>query len=220
MDKKYRIAKSSLSDKVYHALREAILEGDLTPGQPLMENQLAKMLNVSKTPVRQALAALEKEGLVTGNTWQSKRVVDTDAQSLYELYLVREVLEGLAARLASANIDPKAIGKLQAHILKSEECLQKGDVTGFLEEDLNFHILISQVAGNKVLLDLLENIRSRIFLAQHLTAVRGGRAHLSIMEHKDIFTAIKNSDPIGAEKCMFNHISNLKEVIMGNMGGN
>lgn len=220
MIKKFKITKSSLSDKVYHALREAILEGDLPPGQPLMENQLAEMLNVSKTPVRQALTALEKEGLIIGNSWQSKKVVDTDAQSLYELYLVREVLEGLAARLASANINLNTIGKLEEHILKSEECLQKGDVTGFLEEDLNFHILISQAAENKVLLDLLENIRSRIFLAQHLTAVHGKRAHLSIMEHKDILTAIKKGNPTGAEKCMTSHISNLKEVIKGNIGGN
>jgi len=202
-------------DKVYSILSKAIFRGDLKPGQRLFESKLAKLMRVSRTPVREAIIELGQKGLVVPSPPKGVKVAPLPTiEELTEFYDINSVLRGLAARKAARNITPLQIKHLQEIILQSEQSLREGSLKEIFKLNKKFHQIIEKSSNNKELIFLLDNVykRSRERFSEILS--RKKRQKESIKEHKAILKALIKKDEELAEKLMKKHIENGKEDLL------
>ena len=137
-----------LRDVVFHTLREAILKGELKPGERLMELQLASKLGVSRTPIREAIRMLEQEGLAVTIPRRGAEVARMTEKDMKDVLQIREVLDELAVRLACDNITKEEIKELEKQMLQFENSTKQGDIKKIAEADVAFHDTIYPAAGN------------------------------------------------------------------------
>ena len=202
-------------DKVYSILSKAIFRGDLKPGQRLVESKLAKLMKVSRTPVREAIIELIQKGLAVPSPPKGVKVAPLPTtKELTEFYDISSVLRGLAARKAACNITPQEIKQLQEIIAKSEQSLKEGFLKEIFKLNKKFHQTIEKSSNNKELLFLLDNVykRSRERFSEILS--RKKRQEKSIEEHKAILEALIKKDEELAEQLMRKHIENGKEDLL------
>ena len=202
-------------DKVYSILSKAIFRGDLKPGQRLVESKLAKLMKVSRTPVREAIIGLIQKGLAVPSPPKGVKVAPLPTtKELTEFYDISSVLRGLAARKAACNITPREIKHLQEIILQSEQSLREGSLKEIFKLNKKFHQTIEKSSNNKELLFLLDNVyeRSRERFSEILS--RKKRQKESIEEHKVILEALIKRDEELVEQLMKKHIENGKEDLL------
>lgn len=200
-------SSTSRSDFVYSALRKAIHDGVLQPGQRLREVEIAKELGVSRTPVREALTRLESSGLAAHRPPRGLMVAQLDRQQVLELYAVRENLEGLAARLSSRHASWAETSTLR-ELLRQEEELVDGDPSVLADLNRKFHAVIYDAAHNRYLLDILRSIRGTQALLEGTSLAIPDRSHSAHQEHLEIVDAIDDRDPVRAELKAREHIRN------------
>jgi len=205
----------SKTEKVYKILQEDIIERRLLPGQRLVERELIERLGVSKTPVREALARLKKDGLVKGSLHQSVFVTRILRKDAVEIYDLREVLEGLAAKGAAEKITPKKVEELHSIIKLSEECVKENDLKEYARLDLEFHSLIGMISGNERLCEIMQHLhyQTRLLMSTSMT-LPGRGAKISLSEHKKIVEAIIDQNPELAEKMAKEHIRNTRKAVL------
>ena len=165
---------------VYEALRTHILDGDLPPGTPLVEAALAKRLGVSRTPIREALRRLEQDTLVE-RVHRGLQVRARSPAEILEIYEVRIVLEGTAARAASqrfTEIDRIRLRQLAASLAQRQSL------------NLQFHKAIWQASHNQTLIDVLERLHVHLYRYPDTTYALPGRAQSSLEEHEELMDAI------------------------------
>lgn len=206
---------SSKTERVYKALLENIIERKLLPGQRLLERDLIQKLGVSKTPIREALVRLREDGLVEGTLYQSAfvaRILRKDAAEIYDL---RRILEGLAARCAAEKITPKQAKKLRSIIQLSEECIKENKVKEYTHLDLKFHSLVGEISESGRLCKVMRQLRyqTNILMATSVT-LPGRGVKVSLSEHKKVVEAIVNQNPELAEKMAEQHVIRTKEAVM------
>ena len=202
-------------DKVYSILSKAIFRGDLKPGQRLVESKLAKLMKVSRTPVREAIIELIQKGLAVPSPPKGVKVAPLPTtKELTEFYDISSVLRGLAARKAACNITPQEIKHLQEIITESEQSLREGSLEEIFKLNKKFHQTIEKSCNNKELIFLLDGVyeRSRERFSEILS--RKKRQKESIEEHKIILEAIIKKDEELAEQLMKKHIENGKEDLL------
>jgi len=202
-------------DKVYSILSKAIFRGDLKPGQRLVESKLAKLMKVSRTPVREAIIELIQKGLAVPSPPKGVKVAPLPTtKELTEFYDISSVLRGLAARKAASNITPQEIKQLQEIITESEQSLKEGFLKEVFKLNKKFHQAIEKSSNNKELLFLLDNVyeRSRERFSEILS--RKKRQKESIEEHKVILEALIKKDEELAEQLMKKHIENGREDLL------
>lgn len=199
----------SLSEQVYQALRQSIADGRLAPGSRITERQLATALDVSPTPVREALSKLEHEGLVERSDSRRLRVVDHPAETLHELMEVEVMLRGAEARFAARKISPEAIERMRDYI---EELVRARDSLTLAEQfemAQRFDAEIADAAANPALRSLIESY------AIYATDYRLTRAaedakdpawvETRIADHRAILDALASGDEETAERTMRRH---------------
>ena len=152
-----------LRDVVFNTLRQAILRGELQPGERLLEIHLPNKLGVSRTPIREAMRKLELEGLVLMIPRKGAVVAEITEKSLRDVLEVRKALEELAVRLACEKIQDEEIEELKAAAKEFENALKSGDVTVFAEADVKFHDIIYRTTDNQRLIQLLYNLREQMY---------------------------------------------------------
>ena len=152
-----------LRDVVFQTLRQAILRGELKPGERLMEIQLANKLGVSRTPIREAIRKLELEGLVLMIPRKGAEVAEITEKNLRDVLEVRCALEELAVQLACDRIDKQGIRDLQQAAKNFESVLDSADITKIAEADVAFHDIIYMATDNKRLIQLLNNLREQMY---------------------------------------------------------
>lgn len=205
--------KNNMSEFIVSTLKEAIFTGVLPQGSRLIEEQLAKLLNVSKTPLREALNILQKEGLIVSVPYQGKTVASISPAKIIEAYTVRKEVEKLAVRAAMRNITEAAVEQLEKYTEMTERFAREGNHHMFLRYDYEFHRLIFKLADSDILTDVYELISNRIRLGQVATAFRCLRLTESAREHREILEAIKSGDGQRAEEAMCRHINNLTKSV-------
>lgn len=203
-----------ISAKVYEIIREAIISGKFPSGMKLTVDDLSKELKVSRTPVKEALVRLEREGLVENIPRKGMYVAKISIEDALEIYELREILEGLAARKTAERIDEENLKLLKEIIKKSENYVREEDFKNYSNLDEEFHKIIWNISANKKLFKILENIRSIIRLLMTSSVNIPGRAHSSLLEHKKIISAFEKKDPDFAETCMREHIRNVREIVL------
>lgn len=192
------------AEHVRRAILEGIRSGRYQPGEHLRETEVANWLGVSRTPVREALRRLEAEGLLNFESWRGVVVADLDRQQVSELYAMREVLEGAAARLAARHIDDTEIELLDLLLERSAAAADSPEAQAEINKQL--HETIYCAAHNRYLLQTLEQQRNALALLRGTTFALPGRAESALAEHRAVVDAIRRRDPEGAEAAARAHI--------------
>ncbi len=204
-----------LRDVVFHTLRQAILKGELKPGERLMEIQLARKLGVSRTPIREAIRKLELEGLVLMIPRKGAEVAEITEKNLRDVLEVREALEKLAVQLACDQITKAGVRKLREAAEAFEEALTGGNVTEIAEADEHFHDLISLATGNQKLIQILNNLREQMYRYRIEYLKDEAVFPQLLQEHESLIRAIEERRKEQAVEIVCRHIVNQAEAISG-----
>jgi DNA-binding GntR family transcriptional regulator len=213
-----KIISQSINEKTYQAIKSNILGLEFPPGSRLQEEHLVNFLGVSKTPIKLALTRLEHDGLVYVIHRRGTFVSELTIDMAKEIYSLREVLEGLAARLATGNMTQKAIRELN-NILDQVSSKNKNLlIEEYIKLDEKFHEIILDASNHKRLQQNIINLFDLIRLFKLKTASLPGRQEESFNEHKKIFFAIENHDPDKAETAMRDHVKKTSGSLLNLLG--
>ncbi len=196
----------SLEKLAYDAIKEAILAFRLKPGESLVESELATQLHISKTPVRDALLSLEKEGLVVKVPYKGASVSEVNQQIMNEIFEIRSVLEGLAARQAAPLMEASHLQLASSLVDQHEQALLRGDIDDASRLNRQFHELIVRQAPNQWLKQILSNLDEHLKRYRTLSNFQVGRLGKSIDEHRMILTALCEGQAEQAEDAMRAHL--------------
>jgi len=203
-----------LRDVVFNTLRQAILKGELEPGERLMEIQLAERLGVSRTPIREAIRKLELEGLVLMVPRKGAEVASISEKSLREVLEVRRSLEELAIELACQKITQEQIQELEAAEAVFAEAVQKGDPMTIAESDESYHDVIYQATGNGRLVQILNNLREQMYRYRLEYIKDADKRQILVVEHEHIIRAVKSHN---IAEAMREHIDNQQLTVSRNI---
>ena len=203
-----------LRDVVFNTLRQAILTGELKPGERLMEIHLADRLGVSRTPIREAIRKLELEGLVVMIPRKGAQVAKITEKNLKDVLEVRRALDTLAVRLACKRMDntyKKQLREACDEFAKVVKCSNTKDIT---EADVRFHDIINQSTGNDRLIQLVNNLAEQMY-RYRLEYIKDAAYHNRLInEHEEIYNAILERDEERAAKAVVVHIDNQEASIL------
>ena len=203
----------SLADRAYQHLIRAILRNELRPGTQLSVPELARRMNVSRSPVREAVQRLIYDRLAEHVIHRGAVVSRIDESGFRELLEVRQLLEGLAARLAATRITPDQLEQLGDTLDAHEAVIAGGDLYRNVELDMRFHSIIRSAARNADLDAMLERTQSRAHLSLH-TLWRGPRDPQAMLaEHRAVHSALASGDPDRAEAAAQGHIQGLRDRV-------
>jgi DNA-binding GntR family transcriptional regulator len=202
-----------LAERAYLLLRDAILSHQIPSGSRLSVPEVARQLSISRSPAREAITRIQYEGLADFVPNRGAVVSRIGLDELVEIYDIREVLEGLAARLAARAADPGLTTELERVWTAHREAIQDGDVATHMELDVEFHQLIRTAAGNLRLGEALDRLQGQIRLAMGTTSQRGGGMQAALAEHRQLIEAISAGDPIAAERVARDHIRRLRDSL-------
>lgn len=205
-------AVDRLGDTVYERIREQIFSGELPAGTRLSVPALAARLHVSRSPVRDAVLRLTQEGIAREEPRRGAVVARITASDLAALYEVREVLEGLATRLAVENAGRRLVDALADVLARHEQAVRDSNLDGHFEADTTFHRLIREASGNPEVCHMLDRIGSKVRLAMRTTSVTAGPKY-AVRDHRKILAAIRKGDPGHAETVARAHIARLRTAL-------
>ena len=193
--------KYSLRGKVYDRIREDILNGVYKEHEELKEATLGKMMDVSRTPVREALRQLELEGLVEIIPNKGARVTGITKKDIDDIYQIRYLLEGLSARWATEHVTEEQLDKMEETLYLTEFHAKKGNFTQVYELDSQFHELMYEASGSKMLNHILSDFHMYVTRIRKTSLALDNRSKNSTEEHRAILEAIKERNADKAEEC-------------------
>ncbi|MFD3593021.1 GntR family transcriptional regulator [Nocardia sp. NPDC058640] len=202
-------AKKSLRDQAYEELRDRIIDLRLSPGQRLVERDIATELAISRIPLREALQMLEREGLVVIVPRQGAIVAPFTVADVRDLFDVRESLEVLAARLAAERAEPTDLAALREQLTAARQATARADQPAIAAANARFHSVIVEISGNPLLQSLLRPLESRVRWLFHLTKERDPGTQCD--EHEALYAAIAANDPDSAAEIAYRHVASGRE---------
>ncbi|MBM7644161.1 DNA-binding GntR family transcriptional regulator [Scopulibacillus daqui] len=203
-----KFKRQAVSDAAYHNIKQKIIDLDYKPDQPLSEEMLTGEMNISRTPLRQALHRLELEGLINRRANGRIAVASVTIEEAEEVFKVREVLEGLIAKEAAQHISSEQIEKLEEVLVVMERAAEKGKNISLIRHGSEFHHILYTAGRNETALRFLEQLNTRIERYRRL----GGYLNpqyvpmLPVQEHREIYNCIREHHLEEAEKAMRAHI--------------
>ena len=200
------MSRGRLADEVANELRARIYNGRYRSGQRLLQEQLAEELDISRTPLREALRVLEKEGLVSVLAKGGVQVVKADTDQWLAAFELREVIDGLATRLATQRGSFHFKTQIQAMLSTQRSVLQAWNPSDWTEANVAFHRLIVEAAANEYVTAQLPLVRltAQVFVLS--SVVEPSRAETALQDHETIVEAITAGDPLSAESAARTHI--------------
>ena len=202
-----------LREVVFNTLREAILKGELKPGERLMEVQLAQRLGVSRTPIREAIRKLEIEGMAVTMPRRGAVVAKMTVKDMEDVLQVRRALEELAVEIACEQISMSQMKQLAAAGAIFEEMTHTGDIKELADADIKFHDIIYESTGNLRLVAILKGFREQMYRYRVEYLKEKDNYPTLIQEHKGIMEGLKNRDKDTVVEIMHRHVTN-QEVEM------
>ncbi len=210
-------ANKTMMEAAYDTVKKAILSGYFDAGCQLVESEIVNKLEISRTPVREALRKLEQEGLVVCKPYKGVFVKALTKEDAAEIYSVQAALERLVVQLVVQSSNDAIIAELQTEIELGAEALAEKSVDKYIKHSLDFHYVLWRHCNNKVLVDMLNILRDRISLLRYKTLFEPDRLHYNLNVHKGILEAIINKNEEQAERLMVEHIEISKKVAMSRM---
>lgn len=203
-----------LREMVYEELKMQILTGAIVPGTRMMEVELAKEIGVSRTPIREAIRKLEKEGLVTIEPRRGAYASQISTSDMVEILEVRQNMEGLAAYFAASRMTPQQFIELKEVSDKYNESVAQGNMEDMIKYDTRFHRIIVESCNNKILVQMIEQLQELVLRFRYIYYDNFKRAENMPEEHKQIMEAIKSGDADAAREAADVHIDRLKELVI------
>ncbi len=208
----------SLQQQAYQALKQFILNGELASGERVIETKLAKQLQVSRTPIREAIGLLKREKLIVSKPNGGFKVATLSVQDATQLYDCRIALEQLSVSNACEHIVPEQLEKLEKLVLEAEKLVDspsnKTNPMRLLKIDYNFHHLIAESSKNQWLLTLLEQVFDKMALLRVQTTKHNPQVLEIRLEHRQIYEAIALKDPDLAQATIKLHLMSSKARVV------
>lgn len=208
-----RVQSRSLAQEAYQILQRMIVHGELAPGKRIVEPELCKQLDISRTPLREALRMLASDRLVTIRHNRNAVVTLIDSQELQHLFEAEAGIEGLAAGLAASRLTNTELKRLETLQERLEKLHVQGDQTGYFELNQRIHALLVAGAKNPVLEETHRRLLGRLERARYLALNSIGRWQESTEEHRAILEALKARDGEQAQRLLSDHVRHTGEAI-------
>lgn len=196
------------------ALREAILDGRFAPGEPLVESHLAAQLGVSRTPVREALRALEREGIIQALPGRRLIVTKPTEREIEQLYDIRIALEGLAVRGAAARATPADRAEIRATVVEMRAALARREMDRLEAAGRRFHEALVRLSGNEMLVAMLDGLATRTHYLRRLGLRDPLLAAETMEDHAELCEAVLAGDGARAEAVSRRHIERARESLL------
>ena len=203
-----------LRDVVFNTLRQAILTGDLKPGERLMEIHLADKLGVSRTPIREAIRKLELEGLVIKIPRRGAEVAQITEKSMNDVLEVRQSLDALCVELACDRITEEELENLKRACVGFELAVKTKDTKKIAQADVALHDIILKATGNDRLISLVNNLAEQMYRYRFEYIKDATQHDMLVEEHRQIYESIVKKDRDAASKAAWTHIENQKKAII------
>lgn len=203
-----------LREIVFETLREAIINGNLKPGERLMEVQLAEEMGVSRTPVREAIRKLELENFVVMIPRKGAYVSGISLKDIADVYEVRAALEFLAAGLAAERITEEELEKLERLLIAVAEAAERNDLNEWVQKDTEFHDIIYKASRNDRLVQIVNNLMEQIHRFRSTSLAYPGRMKIAVEEHKKIVEAISERNIPLAQSLAQEHVENAENSML------
>ena len=203
-----------LREVIFETLRNAIITGELKPGERLMEVQLAEKMGVSRTPVREAIRKLELEGLVEMLPRKGAHVADLSIKDIMDVLEVRASLDGLATALAAERIKPEQVKELKHVQTQFLQYVEKQNLQGTIKKDVEFHDIIYSCSGNEKLIQIANNLREQVYRFRVIYLKDYISPKEIVKEHAEILEAVAEKDMEKARKIAEEHIKNQEKAFL------
>ena len=208
-----RITPTALYQEVAERLRQRIFAHELTPGTWIDEQKLAEQYGISRTPLREALKVLASEGMVDLKPRRGCYVTEISRQDLDDLFPLIALLEGRCAADAVKRAKPAEIRELKTIHERLEAAAHDGRMDAFFEANQEFHRRIQELANNRWLLSVIQDLRKVLKLSRMHSLSLEGRLQQSLDEHRGILAALEAGDAVKAEKLMHDHLLSGREAL-------
>jgi DNA-binding GntR family transcriptional regulator len=208
------MSRSSLADAAYAELRSAILAGDLAPGATIVETDVASLLDVSRTPVREALRRLELEGYLERQPGGRLSVHSYTDREIRDLFLVRGLLEGYAARLAATRISDGELDELERLLERDMDALRDHEIDELAALNDQIHGVVLEASRNRTLRDLVANLRERIHGLGAFAIGAGEDQHRFVEEHARMVGLLREGDAEAVEDLAREHVHKARDVLL------
>jgi DNA-binding GntR family transcriptional regulator len=198
-------------------IREAIIDGRLAPGQRLKEEELARELGMSRTPVREALLLLQSEGLVESIPRRGATVRSYAVDDLDDMYQLRAVLEGYAARRAATRISPDDVARLEESCVRFDRLRAEGDLRDLVKENIFFHNVILDAAGSDRLVPLVRKVIELPLVYRSFYWYSPEQRLISEHYHRQLTRALRAGDAKRAEMIMTEHVLEARDFLLARL---
>ncbi len=207
-------ARKSLGEHVFDSLKQAIIRGNMSPGEWLVESHIADTLGISRTPVREAIHKLEREGLIERQPRGGFTVLGLTRDDIEETFGIRAVLEGYAARLAAIKHHKKELAPLEKKIEEFEKYLHQKEQTELTRINTEFHDLLYALSKSPKLVHMINGLRDQIFRFRQMILKESRMAKISNEDHKQMLEFIRKRDADGVEALVRGHIIRGQEMVL------
>jgi GntR family transcriptional regulator of gluconate operon len=208
-----QVPHKSLREAALAAIRQAILRGDLIPGQRLVESDIAEQMGMSRAPVREALRQLETEGLVVSEPHRGSFVAELSATDLCEIYTLRAALESLAVRIVTEKASVEILAQLQQAAADMAEAARAGDLARLAALDMSFHEMLCRASGHSRLLGIWLSMTAQIRTFIDLTNTLYLPADEVVCLHTEVVEHIEGGRAEEAGRALARHILEVGERI-------
>jgi len=206
--------RKSLGQHVFENLKQAIINGKIPPGQRLVENRLAETLGISRTPVREAIHKLEREGYLGKRPRGGFVVLGLDSIDIEETFGIRSVLEGYAARLAAVRHAESDLVPLEAHIRTFQHHLDNDELEILPDINTEFHDMLYALSKSPRLVKMINDLKDQIFRFRQMILKDAELAAMSNADHIQMLEYIKRRDAEGVEKLVHEHLMRGQSAVL------
>ena len=209
--------RKSLGQLVFENLKQAIVQGDLLPGTWLVESQIADAQGISRTPVREAIHKLEREGFIERQPRGGFIVLGLKREDIEETFGIRSVLEGYAARLAALKHKPEELKPLDKKIEEFQKYLDKEQLAPLLKVNTEFHDLLYGLSKSPKLIHIINGLRDQIFRFRQIILKEDKLAKISNDDHRKMLKLIRQRDADGVEEIVKEHILRGQTIVLNEL---
>ncbi|HEA65500.1 hypothetical protein LCGC14_2459970 [marine sediment metagenome] len=211
------MAKSLLREKIYQTIRDDITYGKFAPGERLVEDRLVEEFKASRSPIREALRQLESEGLITFERNKGITIARLSIKQVDEIYTLRCLLESGAACLTAESITKKDVAHLRDLQEKLRVAVKNMDLRDWLHNNALFHNFLCEHCGNSNLIQVLDNLKRRVYRYHYITVSVPGHFETYLGHHEGMLQACEKNDGEMAEKYMKLHLKTVKDVLINHL---
>jgi DNA-binding GntR family transcriptional regulator len=210
--------RKSLGQHVFDNLKQAIIQGNITPGEWLVESHIAQMLGISRTPVREAIHKLERERLIERQPRGGFTVLGLGRDDIEETFGIRSVLEGYAARLATVKHQTEELKALEKKVAEFQTCLNQSHLDVLPGINTEFHDLLYALSKSPRLIHMINGLRDQIFRFRQIILKDDKLANISNEDHIQMLKFMRKRDAEGVERLVRDHILRGRDEVLREFG--